>query len=207
VIVTEGKNRLALMKCYLIGPMDYVDDRGEDWRKTLTPWLEERAVIVLDPTDKPTSVAIEGNDFHEARREAILRGDYDTVTEMMKPVRAIDLRFVDESSFAVANLDLDQRPCGTYREIFESATRTTPMIIRCPQGKKEIPPWLYSEIPHQFFHETWDEVKAYLEHVNNGKSVQTFKKWKFLDLRDKYRYAIQRLNTLEGVELSDYRDS
>ena len=52
-------NRLKGMRTYLAGAMDRVPDGGVVWRDKITPLLESKGVVVLNPCDKPVEVGIE----------------------------------------------------------------------------------------------------------------------------------------------------
>lgn len=52
-------NRLRGMRTYLCGAMDRVPDGGVGWRDSITPFLEDKGIVVLNPCDKPIEVGIE----------------------------------------------------------------------------------------------------------------------------------------------------
>ena len=52
-------NNLKNMRTYLAGAMDRVPDGGVVWRDKITPLLESKGVVVLNPCDKPVEVGIE----------------------------------------------------------------------------------------------------------------------------------------------------
>jgi len=185
-----SRNRLKLSKTYLMGNMDHAPDGGAEWREWLTPWLWERGIIVLNPCDKPIRPGEPGHetdDMREQRSRFMASGDYDAVTSMMKPVRRIDLRMVDEMGFGICSLDLSQRPCGSYEEAFTGNRQRKPVIFRCVQGKAAMPPWMFSAFPHQFFHDTWDQVKEYIDQINDGDHINDFGRWHFFDIEPQVR--------------------
>jgi len=176
-------NRLAGMKCYLIGAMDRVADGGVGWRREITPWLQTRGVFVLDPSDKPILGARreeEGRDHIHQLKE---RGEYDMIRALYgDDIRGNDLRFVDESSFLICYLDMDQHPCGTYEEWFTANRDKKPIITVVKQGKKAAPNWLFLAINHQLIFGSFDEAKEYLEHINTyPHKIETFNRWRFFD--------------------------
>jgi nucleoside 2-deoxyribosyltransferase len=102
----------------------------------------------------------------------------------MKTIRSVDLRLVDISDFLVVNLDLDIHPCGTYEEITWANRQKKPIIIHMVQGKGHAPDWLFGMIPHQMIFSNWDEIKNYLNHINNSENIDTHKRWYFFNAKN-----------------------
>jgi len=50
------------------------------------------------------------------------------------------------------------------------------------QGKNQTPDWLFGTIPHQMIFSTWDEIKAYLIHINSSENIDTYKRWYFFSI-------------------------
>ena len=178
-------NRLKGSRCYLSGAMDRIVGGGTEWRDWLKPWLKKKGAVVIDPCAKPRctlgKVVLE---TPEARAEAMkkkLAGDYKGFRDHYRPVRNIDLRFCDIVDFLIVNLNLDEHPCGTYNEISIAVQEKKPVIIHCIQGKKNIPNWLFGCIPDELFFDTWDEVKAYLTHVDEDEQVDDLGRWYLFD--------------------------
>lgn len=175
-----------LQRCYLVGPMDHDRESGREWREEMADWLITRGVIPFDPYNKPVHAlhmdGLEDDDCYDARRIAQNNGDWETVSEIMKPIVSIDLRMVDHADFIICNLDVEKRPCGTYDEIFMAAGQRKPVIIMCPQGKEAISPWLYGRLKHQLFFESWGDVRNYLDHINSDEDIDTLNRWKFFDV-------------------------
>ena len=187
-------HRLFLSRCYLIGPMDFNREAGIAWRLEISPWLFNRGIIPLDPYNKPLYAedheALENDDNFQARREAKERGDWQAVRDFMKPIVACDLRMVDEGSFFICYLDLLNKPCGTYDELFMAANQNKPIIVMCPQGIKEIPDWLFGRLKWQMFFDDWNDVKEYIRHIDEDDNIETLNRWKFFKLADRYRDAL-----------------
>ena len=49
------KGRLNNHRVYLAGPIDNALDDGVGWRQNITPYLKKMGLMILDPTNKPTS--------------------------------------------------------------------------------------------------------------------------------------------------------
>lgn len=139
-----------------------------------------RGVIVFDPANKPIDIGIEDLESRHDRKKWKENEEYDKVSETMRVIRNTDLRMVDISDFLIVNLDLDIHPCGTYEELFLANRQKKPIILRVKQGKRQAPDWLFGTIPHETIFSTWEEVKDYLDLVDNGRFND--KRWMFFDI-------------------------
>jgi hypothetical protein len=175
-------NRLKNQRVYLAGAMDRVADRGATWRDNITPFLEQKGVVVFNPITKPTTTGMEDNDSHLIKTKLKASERYDELSEMMKVIRRVDLRLVDISDFLIVNLNLDIHPCGTYEEIFWANRQKKPIIVHMEQGKNKTPDWLFGTIPHQMIFSNWDELKNYLSHIDNSENIDTHKRWYFFSV-------------------------
>lgn len=178
--------RLKGTSCYLCGPMDRVADGGVAWRKYLTPKLKEIGVGVFDPCDKPSSFGSEDVDTRKIINNLKGVGDYDGVTNIMKPICAIDMRMVDIAHFLIMNLDVDEHLCGSYHEAFVAVGQKKPVIVRCEQGKENLPNWMFGVVPHSMVFSTWSEVLEYLYHINEDDDVKHLNRWRFFDFSKVY---------------------
>ena len=175
-------NRLKNQRVYLAGAMDRVADRGVGWRALITPFLQELGVTVFNPLNKPSDLGSEDEDTHKKKTILKSQGKYDELSDVMKTIRAVDLRLVDISDFLVVNLDLNTHPCGTLEEIFLANRSKKPVIVRMEQGKDNVPDWLFGTLPHSMFFSTWEEVRGYLTHISNGHEINHEGRWRFFNL-------------------------
>lgn len=198
-------NRLRFMTAYLVGPMDHDRESGKEWRDVMGPWLhEEKNCIVVDPYDKPMKSvsavdALEDEANHQKVVSAIATKTdegYDFAEEKMKVVRSTDLRIVDHAAFEVVNLDLDKRPCGTYDELFMGNSQKKPIITMCPQGKSEVPPWLFGTYPHRMMFDSWGNVQDYLDYIDTApdSKIETLGRWVFFDFEQQIRNIMARID-------------
>jgi hypothetical protein len=56
-----------------------------------------------------------------------------------------------------------------------------PILVHCPQGKVNIPDWIWGMIPHQHVFGSWDDLKAYLVYVHTAPEVDHMKRWMFFE--------------------------
>lgn len=173
-------NNLRNQRCYLAGAIDRVHDRGNTWRDFITPFLEDLNVKVFNPLKKPTQIAKEDANIAEYKKYLKNNKNYDTLSRLMKGIRAVDLRMVDVSDFIIVNLDINTHPCGTFEEIFWANRQKKPIIIHMEQGKQNAPDWLFGTIPHEMIFSNWDDVKQYLTTINNDHIV-SLNRWCFFN--------------------------
>jgi hypothetical protein len=173
-------NRLRGQRVYLAGAMDRVPDRGSTWRDKITPPLQALNITVFDPLKKPGNVGIENEETYKVKQKLKSAKKYDELSQIMKTIRAVDLRMVDISDFIIVHLDINTHPCGTLEEIFLANRQKKPIIIHIEQGKNKCPDWLFGSMPHSLFFDTWMEVMQYLYVVDNS-SNETFNRWCFLN--------------------------
>jgi len=174
-------NRLWGSIVYLVGPMDRAPDGGVQWRRELTPFLEERGIVVCDPTNKPIGTGREDIEDRAFRQQLKDEDRYDELAEKIHLLRIIDLGMVDRSSFIICNLDNDISTCGTYEEMFWANRLKNPVLIMSKQGKDVVPDWLFGVFPHQHIFGDWESLKEYVRHVDEDKDVYHYKRWMFFD--------------------------
>lgn len=183
-------NRLKLQRCYEIGAMDRVKDGGVGWRRMITPWLQERGVVVLDPTNKPINLGVEDVWARQEIHRLIQTDQWDEIRPRFQQIATTDLRMCDMADFVVVNLDLDIHPCGTYEEIFTVNRSKKPILIHIEQGKKAVPHWLLFRLPHSLMFSTWNELKTYLDHIDKDEKIDDLDRWRFFDLEEQTRAAL-----------------
>ena len=107
-------NRIRGMRTYLAGAMDRVPDGGVGWRDKITPLLESKGVVVLNPCDKPVEVGIEDSCTRVKIESLKEHDEYSKIKKEYGVIRTLDLRCVDISDFLIASIDIDVHACGTY---------------------------------------------------------------------------------------------
>ena len=161
--------------------MDRVPDGGVEWRENISKDLKDMGIGVFNPCDKPSDFAPEDKNTREAIDKAKINNDYETITEVMKPICAVDLRMVDVAHFLIMNLDLDVHLCGSYHEAFVAIAQKKPVLIRCKQGKQNAPNWMFGVIPHELIFSNWFQILDYLHTINSSESMDHLDRWKFFD--------------------------
>jgi hypothetical protein len=161
--------------------MDFVKDGGVVWRQRIKHDLKDLGIIWMDPIQKPIAEGIEDSEHRKLRSIEKRAGHFDTATQMMQPIKDIDLRMVDVSDFIICHIDFNAYSVGTWNEVFRANTEGKPILVHCEQGKAEAPDWLLATIPHQMIFSKWKELYTYLRSVAYDSSVETYNRWKFFD--------------------------
>ena len=175
-------NRIRGMRTYLAGAMDRVPDGGVGWRDKITPLLENKGVVVLNPCDKPVEVGIEDSCTRVKIESLKEHDEYSKIKKEYGVIRTLDLRCVDISDFLIASIDIDVHACGTYEEISLANSQKKPVLIWCQQGKRSAPNWLYFMLPHQHIFGSIDDLMRYLNYVDSCKDeIEHHKRWFFFD--------------------------
>lgn len=174
-------NRLNKTLVYLSGPIENASDNGVSWREVITSKLKPYGIGILNPCDKPSCMYCEDSTTRELPVSCRNNEDWDKVISIMKPICGIDLRMVDIAHFIIMYLDPNVHTCGTYHEIFVAIQQKKPVLIMCEGGKKKMPFWLFGVIPITMMFDTWDELIAYIDHINKDDNVDDCNRWRFFD--------------------------
>ena len=176
--------RLKNTIVYQVGSIDQSKDYGVGWRKKIKPFLKKFGILVIDPTDKPINGYNERHENVKLNKKLIYEERYDEATHILKQIRAIDLRFCDNCSFAIFYLDLTIRTFGSIEEISWINRMRKPILVVIEQTKKRSPGWLLAIIPHQFIFNNFTEMKNYLKYIDDehNELIEPHKsRWVFFD--------------------------
>jgi len=182
--------RLTNHLCYLCGPIDRVSDKGDGWRDDITPFLQSLGIAVLNPRRKPIDLGLEDREHIEKRKQLKAAGKFDQLADEVRQIRVTDLRMIDLSSFLIVYYDLNTIMVGTNEELFWGNREKKPIILMCPQGKKEIPDWLFGVCNHELSFETWEQVREYIRHIHLDelKDSDNLKRWMFFNFQHIYNH-------------------
>ena len=177
-------NRLQGNRCYLCGPMDRCADNGETWRQRIKLDLADLGIVWLDPTRKPTHLAIESAESRKRLADAKEAGEFDFVCEQMRVIRSVDLRLVDVADFLVVHIDTEIYSFGTIEEIATANKQKKPIIVHVEQGKSATPNWLLGMLPHEMIFSTWNEAYTYLRSISRDPIFNRLKRWQFFSFQE-----------------------
>ena len=179
-------NRLKNTRVYLCGAMDRVPDGGTAWRDQITPLLEDKGVIIINPCKKPIDVGIEDSVAREKIEKYKRDGDFDKIRSEFGVIRTVDLRCVDISDFIIVNIDINTHACGTYEEITVANRQKKPILIWCTQGKEYTPNWLFFMLPHQHVFGNLEDLIHYLNDIDTCEGeIDHCKRWFFFNQKFK----------------------
>ena len=170
-------------RCYLAGPIDNATDDGVGWRQLTTPYLLERGVQILDPTDKPVSQCRfnEIGDEKDMINKMVKLERWDELRDIAKEIVLIDLRMVEVADFLIAYIDPDMHICGTYDEIFEALRHRKPTLVVHKGGKSRMSMWLRGKLNHNFVFESFEDVFNYIDALHDGTVEPDYTRWVFFD--------------------------
>lgn len=174
------KKILNHTKVYVVGAIQY-DNNAREWRERATIELAKLGIIVFNPFEKPFVNSVPEDEMTKSfLLNKLADGDFETVRNHMKLIRAYDLRCVDLSDFIIANIDPQTASWGSADEIFTSLRMKKPVFLIVKGGVKKCPLWLLGSIPINFIYESLDDVIADLIKIDSGEKPIDCKYWKLL---------------------------
>lgn len=182
----EKINRLWGNLTYLIGPIDRCPDNGRTWRKQIEPDLLKRGIIPLNPLEKPIDLGIEDDESRENRKVYKQNENYQELSKEVRIIRHVDLRLVDRADFIICYLDTSIHMCGTYEELFWANRLKSPIIVVCPQGKQNIPDWLFGTLKEEFFFSNFEDALKYIDYIDSSDNPEHLGRWLFIDYKKLY---------------------
>jgi len=150
--------------CYLIGPIDFAEDKGIGFRQQIKDGLSDLGVVFLDPTAKldglTPDVGVEQDKIAQMKEE----GRWEDLRSFMKKIVRSDLRCVDYSDFVIAYIDPDVHMCGSYHEIVCAVNQKKPVLAVIKGGKKRASSWLFGILRTDAMFDSIEELIEYFKH-------------------------------------------
>ena len=171
------------MRCYLAGPIDYAMDDGIGWRDEITEFLEPMGVYVFNPCKKPVVDAIYKEVEEEKTKMIHLKKShrYLELSQRMKEIVHFDLRMTDISDFLIVYMDPKVPMFGTIHEFINSLHQRKPTLVVVEGGKKNAANWMFGIMDFNFIFDSFDELKAFLDHIDQGVIEADLSRWVFFD--------------------------
>lgn len=186
------KGRLTGAACYLAGPMTACADFGAEWREEIEAALRPMGVVVLNPVNKAIEIGQEDAEARKKLDEARQTGNLQAVKDFMKPIRRVDLRSCDLSSFIIVRVD-GTDTYGTHEEVSTSVLQQKPVLalIEGDVDRTNLNPWLVSQLPldHIFF--SRESLLCYLWGIHNLEYHPTDRRWMLFDFAELYSEALR----------------
>ena len=177
-------NRLKNMRCYLAGAIEKDSYGGAPWRDKIQADLKDLGIQWLDPCKKPTTVGVENHETGRNLKTHRSNLNGVRVKELMKPIRAVDLRMVDLSDFVIARVDPDVPTFGTHEEIDRAINENKPTLIFIEGGLDKTPLWWFDKVDLSLLFGEWSDLYAYLELISKSSvsdlSVMEASNWKWI---------------------------
>ena len=103
------------------------------------------------------------------------------LTDRMKEIAHCDLRMVDISDFVVVYIDPEIFILGTIHELLNSLHQRKPTLVVIEGGKKNASNWLFGIMDFNFMFDSFDELKEFLTHIDNGTIEADLSRWVFFN--------------------------
>ncbi len=164
-------NRLKDSICYLIGPIDYCENQGITWRRTLIKQCNTEhdfGIKFLDPTNKLKGLQSEVGSEQASIKELKQMGKWDSLKKFMKTVVRQDHRCVDISDFIIMYVNTEIHMCGSYFELQSALSQKKPYFIIVEGGKSNTPNWLFGIVDHACIFDDITQVVSRLKEINEG---------------------------------------
>lgn len=135
-------------------------------------------MVVVNPLDKPVIGFEESPEFVETKRRWKSNREFDKIVAH-RGIRNCDLSLVDKSDIIIVKLDMSERPCGTFEELFWANRMKRPVLVWVEGGLTNCPDWLFWTLPLEHLFDTCENLLKYLSDIDNG--IKDHKRFIFLD--------------------------
>ena len=179
----KKSNKLKGLRCYLAGPIDNAKDDGVRWRRELTKWLKIKNIHVFDPCNKSIAHAKYKEVDDEKRKMMALKksGRYFELSQRMREIVHFDLRMTDISDFLIVYMNPKISMFGTIHEFINSLHQRKPTLVVVEGGKSNAANWIYGIMDFNFIFDSFDELKDFLEHIDQGIIEADLSRWVFFN--------------------------
>jgi hypothetical protein len=172
-------NYLNNSSTYLVGPIENTHDCFS-WREAITPILINFGIKVFNPNvDSFLYESPEDSNTRAFLSERRNEGDLRYIHSRFKEIIRRDLRYVDLSTFIIANIDPVIPTWGSVHEIIIASQQKKPILIYTP-NKKTFPMWMCGVVNPDLIFETWEELVRFITQIDSGEIFADPKYWKLL---------------------------
>lgn len=178
-------NKLKDSICYLIGGIDFCENQGISWRRTVIQKCEERdfGVKFLDPTNKLEGMQSDVGDEQECIQNLKSTEQWDSLKRLMRTIVRQDHSCIDISDFIIMYIDTRTHMCGSYFELQSALSQKKPYFIIVEGGRASAPNWLFGILDHNYIFDDISSVVSRLQEIDGGCKLND--RW-FL-IRDKLK--------------------
>ena len=148
------------MIAYLSGPIENAENDGADWRKLLTPWLEDTLNHkVFNPVKATRSITagLTNNEFRNMKRTNTKK-----YKKLIREIIDIDIEaVVNNSDYLIVNWDKSVfRGGGTHGEITLAYFLQKPIYLVNHVPFEDLSSWIFSCSTEVF--DSFEDLKTYL---------------------------------------------
>lgn len=164
-------NRLEDSICYLVGAIDFCQNQGVDWRRSLIHQCNVECnlgIKFLDPTNKLDGLKSEVGSEQDHIKELKKAGQWDLLRDFMRTIVRQDHRCVDISDFIIMYINTKTHMCGSYFELQGALSQKKPYFIVVEGGKSNAPNWLFGIVDHSCIFDDIPSVVVRLRDIDNG---------------------------------------
>ena len=162
-----------------MGPMEY--ENGNTWRIALQERLKSLKIHFFNPYSKPfIEYFSEDESARMDLKGKMAARNFEPVHEVMKKVRADDLRLCDISDFGIARIVPTVPTFGTMEEISWFVRCKKPLFIYIEGGKEKTPLWLTGMIPDCYIFDSQAEVEEVIIKISKGSIPMDDSRWRLL---------------------------
>lgn len=163
-------NKLKDSICYLIGGIDFCENQGVTWRRTLIQKCAERdfGIKFLDPTNKLEGLKLDVGSEQERIEELKLAKQWDSLRKLMRTIVRQDHRCVDISDFIIMYIDTKIHMCGSYFELRAALSQKKPYFIIVKGGRANTPNWLFGILDYNCIFDDIPSVISRLQEIDSG---------------------------------------
>ena len=171
--------------CYLIGAIDFCENQGVAWRRTLIQKCAECdfGIKFLDPTNKLEGLQSDVGDEQERIQNLKLTEQWDSLKQLMKMIVRQDHRCVDISDFIIMYIDTKTHMCGSYFELRSALSQKKPYFIIIEGGRSNAPNWLFGILDHNCIFDDIPSVISRLQEIDDGCELND----RWILIRDKLK--------------------
>jgi nucleoside 2-deoxyribosyltransferase len=190
------KNRLDKSLVYLLGPMEFAEDNGVNWRVEASNFLKNLNIGILNPVDKPSTHGKEDEEtrnyireckerasFHLKNNDRISADKYiQEVVKFAKDIVSIDLRLCDKADFGLMYVNTEIYSCGTWVEYAHLNIQRKPVV--CFTNNKCIttmPLWMFGQTNYHLMHSNLHNALNYIKSIHEDDDIDRLNRWKFFD--------------------------
>jgi hypothetical protein len=93
----------------------------------------------------------------------------------------MDLRMVDVADFLIVYLNPNITMFGTIHELINSLSQRKPTLVVIEGGKQHASNWLFGLMDYNFMFDSFDDVKSFLEQIDNETIEGDLSRWVFFE--------------------------